>query len=177
MILIVVGFIMTFNFFKPKNWLPISDHDKFSGKSWEKQLTISIFDYLPIYAKLPPNKKAPELPEVLAGKVEFIEYKKGSDFQTGKVLVEEDAKIRLPLFDFPGMKVWLDDKVVEHNHDDCSGEEYCLGLINFYLPKGEHIIKAELTDTPIRAVGNIISLVSILAIAGIFVWTDKNKSA
>src|SRR5581483_9913751 len=64
---LILALSLTFNFYQPKAWLNISDQDKFSGESWQKQLTISIFDYLPIYAKLPPNHIASDLPEVLNG--------------------------------------------------------------------------------------------------------------
>lgn len=175
LIAIVTLFVLHGSFFKPKDWFGISDVDKFTGQSWEKQLTISIFDYLPIFAKLPPNKKAPELPETLGGEVSFINYKKGSNFQQGEIEVKKPATLRLPLFDFPGMEVKVDNKKVSHYHDDCTGQEYCLGLITFRVEEGRHKIKAQLKDTPIRAVSNIISLVSILAVGFIiFKSNDKN---
>ncbi len=164
--IIVVGaaVISNITFFKPREWFDLTDAQKFSGKLWEKQLTISIFDYLPIYAKLPPTSKAPAKPETLEGLADIPVYKKGSDFQTGIVNVTENAKFRLPLFDFPGMRVQVDGKTVEHKHDDCRGEEFCLGLINLVIPKGNHTIKAELTNTPIRTFGNIASLISFFTI-------------
>lgn len=166
LILIIASFILSINFFVPKDWLDITDNDKFSGTSWQKQMTISIFDYLPIYATLPPINEAPPFPEVLDGKAEFKDYKKGSNFQNGKVIVLEDATIRLPLFDFPGMQVKVNDKKIEHYNNDCRGEKFCYGLITFKLSKGEYDIKTRLTDTPIRKVGNYISLVSII----ILIW-------
>ncbi len=160
---VLIGILLLHGqFFKPKEWYGISDKDKFSGPFWEKGLTVSIFDYLPIYAKLPPNKIAPPQPEVLEGKVKFISYKKGSNFQTGEIEVEEDSLIRLPLFDFPGMEVKVDGSRVDHWHDDCRGQEYCLGLITFKIQKGRHLLEARLKDTPIRTGGNIITLISIL---------------
>lgn len=162
-ILILIGiFLLHAQFFRPKEWFGISDKDKFSGPFWEKELTISIFDYLPIYAKLPPNKIAPDKPEVLEGKVQFISYKKGSNYQIGEVEVREDSVVRLPLFDFPGMEVLVDNKKITHRNDDCRGEEYCLGLITFALPAGKHLIKAQLMDTQIRSIGNIITLTSFI---------------
>ncbi len=148
-------------FFQPKDWLNISDKDKFSGISWEKQLTISIFDYLPIYGELPPPSKAPELLEVLSGEAKIIEYKKGSNFQEGKVIVIRDSEIRLPLFDYPGMVVTADGKVVPHKNNNCTNQSYCLGLISYNIPPGEYTIKAELKNSPVRAIGNVITLVSI----------------
>src|SRR3989344_1642804 len=171
-ILILIGiFILHAQFFQPKEWFGISDKDKFSGPFWEKQLTISIFDYLPIYAKLPPNKIAPDIPEVLEGEVQFISYKKGSNFQTGEVWAIQDSVIRLPLFDFPGMVVIIDGQKIAHKNNDCRGQEYCLGLITFDLPAGHHFIKSQLMDTQIRSIGNIITLVSFILL---LILTGKN---
>lgn len=161
-------FVLHGAFFRPKEWINISDTDKFSGASWEKQLTISIFDYLPIFAKLPPNKKAPWLPETLEGEVDFIEYEKGSNFQKGEIEVKKRALLRLPLFDFPGMEVMVDGKRVDHWNDDCRRQEYCLGLITFDVLEGKHKIDVRLKDTPTRLISNIITLISICALAGLF---------
>ena len=167
--------ILHIQFFQPKEWFGISDKDKFSGPFWEKQLTISIFDYLPIYAKLPPNHKAPDLPEVLDGKAEFIAYKKGSNYQKGDIEVKENATIRLPLFDFPGMEVTVDRKKVKFWHDDCREQEYCFGLITFNIEKGRHEIEAKLFDTPVRSISNIISLVSTLIVIGLSFKLLRNE--
>jgi hypothetical protein len=170
-ILIILSFLLNISFFVPKDWLDINDSDKFSGISWQKQMTISIFDYLPIYATLPPIKEAPPIPEVLDGKALFNDYKKGSNFQTGKVEVLEDATIRLPLYDFPGMQVKVDNKKVEHYNNDCRGQEFCYGLISLKLPDGNHMVEVRLTDTPVRKIGNLISLVSIISII-ILLWLN-----
>lgn len=151
-------------FFQPKDWINISDQEKFSGESWQKQLTISIFDYLPIFAKFPPKGEAPNFPEVLEGQVEFRNYQKGSNFQKGEAVVLEDAKMRLPLFDFPGMQVKVDEKVVPHINNDCRGEEFCLGLISFNMDQGMHNFEAKLTETPIRQMANLLSLISLLVL-------------
>ena len=42
------------------------------------------------------------------------------------------------------------------------GQEFCYGLISFKLPEGEYNIEVKLTDTPIRKIGNLVSLVSII---------------
>lgn len=164
-------------FFKPVDWLNISDKDKFSGKSWDKQLTISIFDYLPIYAEFPPITQAPEKPEVLDGDIIIKSYSKGSNYQQGEIIVEKEATIRLPLFDYPGMKVTVDGKKVNHWNDDCRLQEFCLGLITFQLPPGNYKIRAELTNTPIRTVGNVISLVSMILIISIFIYSYRRRSS
>ncbi|QQG42206.1 MAG: hypothetical protein HYV90_02720 [Candidatus Woesebacteria bacterium] len=174
-VLVIASFVLTISFYIPKSWLNITDTDKFSDISWEKQLTISIFDYLPIYGILPPWSKAPEFPEVLYGVVKFLEYKKGSDFQTGTVEVSKDSLIRVPLFDFPGMVVRVDEKIVSHINDNCSEERYCRGLITFSVPSGKHNIDIRLSDTPIRKIGNTLTLLSFLAVILLAISFKRNE--
>lgn len=159
--------------FQPHSWSNITDKEKFSGQLWEKQLTISIFDYLPIYAKLPPPSKAPDFPEVMDGKAEFVSYNKRSNFQYGQIKVLERSNIRLPLFDFPGMQVIVDGKKVGYWNDDCRSQKYCLGLISFDIEPGFHNIRVQLKDTPIRAITNLISLISVFITLGILIKSYK----
>lgn len=175
--LFIISFSLYYQFFVPKSWLNITDADNFSGESWEKQLTISIFDYLPIYATLPPNHKAPKLPEVLVGRASFASYEKGSNFQKGMIIVEEDATLRLPIFDFPGMVVRVDGREVPHRNDDCSGEEFCFGLITFNIGEGEHDIEVRLTNTPPRVAGNLITLGSVGVVGFLLVGSSLGKSS
>ena len=164
---IVAVFLLYGSFFQPKAWFNMTDKEKFEGTSWEKQLTISIFDYLPIYAQLPPEARAPELPEVLQGDVKFMGYKKGSDYHQGTVEVNENSTLRVPLFDFPGMKVLVDGVETPH-YRDCSNQDPCLGLVTFNLEPGDKLVKVELKNTPVRATGNIISIFSGLVVLGLF---------
>ena len=161
LLVMVISIFLTYSYFVPKGWINITDAEKFSGVSWEKQLTISIFDYLPIYAKLPPIIKAPNEPEVLEGSAKFIHYEKGSDWQEGEVIAERDSLLRVPLFDFPGMTVKVDGNITPHINNDCRGQEFCLGLITFKVPSGQHKIEVELEDTLVRKIGNYLSVLSI----------------
>lgn len=172
---LIIGllFILNISFFKPVKWLNISDSEKLSGVLWEKELTSSIFDYLPIYAKMPPSSKAPLLPEILSGKVTIENYYKGSNFQTGILIVKSASVIRLPIYDFPGMKVLLNEKVVDHVNNNCDKEEFCLGLITFNVSEGEYYLKVKLTDTPVRAIGNILSIISIAGMVFILIKKDE----
>lgn len=171
LVAVAIAFYLSISFFIPKDWLNITDSDKFSGVNWQKQMTISIFDYLPIYATLPPINEAPKTPEIMDGKAEVLEYTKGSDFQYGTIKVSEDASIRLPLFDFPGMVVKVNGEKTSHYNNDCRGHDFCYGLISFNLPVGEYKIEVELTDTPVRKIGNFITMISLVSV----VWFLKRK--
>ncbi len=161
----VVGVIF-FNafYFNPRLWYPISDKEKFSGELWEKQLTISIFDYLPIYAQAPPSQKAPDEPQIIKGKARVVNFQKGTDWQKGELAVDKEAEVRLPLYDFPGFKVWVDGQEIKTNHDNP------LGLITFSVPAGGHSFSVKLTRTPGRLLGDLTSFLSFLFLGGWLVY-------
>lgn len=163
-ILVVACLILYLPFFAPREWYSITDKDKFSGISWEKQLTISIFDYLPIYAKFPPTSAAPRDPETLEGLADFKSAQKGSDFKKWVVDVTQPALLRAPVFDFPGMRVFIDGQPVEHINNDCRNEDFCLGLVTFPVGLGHHEILIKLTNTPIRSIANLITIISTLVV-------------
>lgn len=166
-IAILLVFGLTIGFFHPKEWYPIGDSDKFSGKLWEKQLTISIFDYLPIYAKYPPVHKAPDYPEVLEGSVVFDNYHKGSNFQTSKFEVTQSAVLRLPIYDFPGMTVYVNGQRIDHWNNDCRGQEFCLGLVTIKLNSGRYEMVVRLEDTPVRKWSLIVSGLTLILVVGL----------
>jgi hypothetical protein len=167
-VLIVLGIFFNVFYFNPREWYDISDKEKFSGELWQKQLTISIFDYLPIFAKAPPDKEAPLLPVVVSGEAEILDYEKGSDWQKGKVgVLSETATIEIPSYYFPGFKVWVDEKPTEIFYDND------LGLINLNLSKGEHKISLKLTKTPVRKIGDFLTVFSFCALV-LSVFYEKN---
>lgn len=147
------------SYFRPSTWLNINDARKFSGESWQLQQTVSINDYLPVYAKEAPNKPAADQPEVVEGQAEFLDKSVGTDWQRWKIDVKSDnAQIRLQLFYFPGWKAWVDKEEKTINYDNK------WGLITFNIEKGQHEIYAKLTNTPIRKLGNLVSLVGLVYI-------------
>jgi len=157
---------LNFNYFKPEKILRITDEEKlFSENGWNKLQTDAIFDYLPIYAKQPPAEPAPESPEILEGKVGITYFKKGTNWaQFDAKVLNGPAKIRLPLYDFPGWKVWVDKNPVKIDHNNF------LGLISFDIPVGNHQIFARLTNSPWRTFSNLVSLISWVVLTCFFLW-------
>jgi len=147
------------SYFRPLSWETINDSDKFSGESWEKQLTISIFDYLPIFATHPPTSKAPDQPQFLEGKGKVIGGNKGTNWQKWEINVDEDrALVEFPIIYFPNWTVWVDGNKAEINYDNE------LGLIRFQLNSGTHDVTAKLIRTPVRILSEGASVLGILLI-------------
>lgn len=146
-------------FFRPSEWLDITDAEKFSGDEWQRQQTVSIYDYLPIYAKKAPDFPAPGTPEILFGKAEIISGEKGTNWAKWDVVVyTKNAEVQLPFYYFPNFNLRIDGNPAPFNYDN----EH--GLISLDIKQGKHIIRLELEDTPIRTFSNLLSLGSLVAI-------------
>jgi len=167
-VLYLVLIFFNVSFFKPSEWIEIDDSGKFSGDIWEKQLTISIFDYLPIWAKAPPSQKAPDKPYFVKGEGAVLAGLKGTDWQSWEIKVFRDAKLRFPLYYFPNWTVWVNGNETEINTDND------LGLITIDMKPGVHEVYLKLKDTPIRKTGNYLTLLAISAIP-VYIYKQKDK--
>jgi len=169
MILAVVVFNLPF--FHPERILKISDQEKlFSAKGWRKLQTDAIFDYLPIFAERPPAGPAPAKPWLEEGEGEISHFQKGTQWQRFSINISsEKAVIRLPLYDFPGWRVWVDGKKVATNHDNE------LGLITFTVGQGRHQIEVRLVNTLVRTLANGLSLFSWLCLLGVILRLSRQR--
>jgi len=66
---------------------------------------------------------------------------------------------------FPGWKISVDGKRVE--------PVLVLGTPSVNIPAGKSIIRMQFTDTPVRILGNILSICTALVIGGIYVYGKK----
>lgn len=156
-VVVAVVFLALFNFsfFKPEKMIDMTDREKFSGELWEKQQTISIFDYLPIYAARPPGEKAPDGPIVNQGQLLVNSQTKGTDWLSYNISVVSDSThINLPQYYFPATNLYINGQKTKFSYDNQ------LGLPSLVLDRGEYSLFLELVDTPIRKIANILTLAS-----------------
>lgn len=146
------------SFFRPDKWINISDSEKLSGKNWETAQTVSINDYLPVYTELSPAKKAGDTPQILSGSVTFTVIEKGTNWQRWKIETHQDSRVLAQLFYFPEWKVYVDGREVDYDYKKTNG------LIAFDLKQGNREVIIKLVDTPIRIIGNTLSLVSVFLV-------------
>lgn len=162
---IVVAF-GTIYFYMPffhwdKHWPWVTDSVKLSGELWKQQITAGIFDYLPKSAPRPPGGPPNGYIELLTGKAEMQEIIKNSIDQEYKVSVSKDAVFQINTYYFPGWKYFVNGKETVLSLD----EE--LGRPVFKLPVGEYSIIARFTNTPVRLLGNTLSVLSWLGLVSL----------
>ncbi len=183
-ILIALVLLLNANYFKPRQWYPtMTDAEKFSGKSWQLLVTSGIFDYLPIWAPLPPVDPASPNPNIIKGLGSFETLEKKSQTETYQFTISSPtASVQLQKLYFPGWRVFINgtEQVIDPTRDPVNGR------IEFDLTSGVNDVKVVFTNTPIRTVGNTISAVGWVALlawllasgwAKIGQWIPKSRLA
>ncbi len=159
-ILLIVGvIILNRNYFHWEHYWPwVNDQHKFSGELWQLQITAGIFDYLPVWAPMPPKDPPKGDAEFTEGQGNYKTLKKISNFQEFSVSTAGSAVFQMNTFYFPGWRIFVDGK--KTNIDPKQDPE--LGRMRVAVEPGEHKVIARFTNTPVRTVGNLTSLVSWL---------------
>jgi len=169
-ILILVTIFFYKDYFKwEKHWNWVDDTHKFSGELWKLQITAGIFDYLPKGAKLPPPNPPDGDAKLVSGSGQVNKVFKNSIKQEYSVRMEEKGVFQINTFYFPGWIYKIDGKQVE------PVLEKELGLPQFNLDSGEYKVTANLTNTPVRNAGNLLSLVSWMILLSISGYNFKKK--
>jgi hypothetical protein len=155
LVLIFALIAANFNYFRPQKFINITDAD-LTGKLWDSQIKRSIFDYLPIYSKLPPPELASKRYEILSGDVEIKDLKERSNAISFNAEARANSTVQLSQYYFPDWKIMVDGKEVEIDYKND------LGLMTFSLDSGTHEVAAKLHDTKLRMYSNWASLAGIL---------------
>jgi hypothetical protein len=153
------------NYFLPEKGKmgPLTDQEKFSGAAWELQQTAGIYDYLPITAKEAPKGPQKVLAEVVDGngdvskkQDQLTKFEQGTNWARFNVNTEDDIKVRINIFEFPGWQVKINGQEVKQYVDDSE----VWGRMWIDVPSGQHVVTAEFKDTPVRTISNLVSIVS-----------------
>lgn len=147
-------------YFQPQEFYsPDRDYTSFKALAWEASRRSD--EYLPPGFRIPQSFE--ELPqekivfEEGEGEIEDVVIKSSSySFQ---IWSRRPARVKINALSFPGFKAWVDgqETVLEARGDQ---------LIEVKLSPGEHQVSVELTNTPIRAVANWLSLIGFGILGG-----------
>lgn len=152
--------LTNFSFFRPDIWRNITDADLISGPLWDEGRSSSLTDFWPKSAPLSPSQFAQINPEYLpdSAGVTISGIKRPAAFSYELMLPETSADVRFPVVYFPGWQMTDSGQPISISP---SGD---LGLVTAHLSPGLHQIELQFTDTPIRKLGNIISLLTLLTV-------------
>ena len=147
--------LLNYKYFFPVTFGPITDEQKFSGLAWNNQITSGIYDYLPKTASTAAKVKAAEyIDSVNPSNTEYkvLPSQKGTDWWLLNLQNENPATFTLAALYFPNFLIFDNQQPLNF------AIEPELGRITVKLEPGLHQIYLKLYDTPIRSVGNYLSL-------------------
>ena len=152
---IIIVVLINWGYFRPAHFYPqVTDEYKLRGDEWDIQRKAAILDYLPKTAGEPGNP-ASETPQVALGQAEISNFINTSDKWQFNARVGATSVIEVPVFEFPNWVVTVNGKKIEHKPTPNGG------LISLALSPGDHIVVGTFENTEIRAVANIITLLSM----------------
>ncbi|MBL7159433.1 hypothetical protein ISS85_03085 [Candidatus Microgenomates bacterium] len=128
-------------------------------------------EYMPVWVKDHPQKRAENKIEILKGKGKIEDLVVKSNKISFLVRLEEESLIQINTIYYPGWQVFVD------NQDWDFDFENKYGLIQFSLPKDSHEIVVIFKETVLRKTANIISLISLVFLFGVAVkeYVQKKK--
>lgn len=157
-ILILVSVIISFQYFKPKEYTDDSFFDKFLNRETTRKGVDLTKDYLPIWVQTIDGELF-HVPKSQEGKIEVANFQKQTSKATAEIKVLSDASIIVPIAYFPGWTVTANGNII--NQENPTEQ----GLIKFKLPAGNYQVQFEFKDTRIRIIGNLISIISAITLA------------
>lgn len=158
-VIMVIAIGYSGSLFKPDIWQKITDEQVSSGRLWDEGRSSSLNDYWPKYGMTVPTTFAPDNPIALSGEViTGSTYKSANSAGYTLIVNSKAAEVALPIVFFPGWLIDINGQPVTINPDKQ------LGRISFPLTYGEYRISAVFTDSKIRMLANITTIVSFSAI-------------
>lgn len=157
-IIVVLTIFSNFSFFREDNWFYISDREQFSGSRWQEQIASAVNDFWPIYGSKIPNSEVESSPIFVEGEGKVLHFAKQSHSIQSKIaVISNEAIVQLPAVYFDG---WKGSVEIYPSGD--------YGQITARLPQGEHTIFLKFSNTPIRSLGNLLSLSTLILLVILF---------
>jgi hypothetical protein len=173
--ILVVGVIaLNLAYFQPEQYKSsVTDADYISQETLRWRTSAMAFEYVPkgIATKLSdvgttiiditPEQVAKSPYQVVKGDIQVTTLVNKPQEKSFAVTATQSGILRLNTFAFPGWRVYSDGKEITYTDTDP------LKLMTVSVPSGEHKISATFTNTPVRTIGDLLSLVGAVMLLGL----------
>ena len=169
--IIFITIIFYKDLFVPQKYVDINDSYYNSKMALQWTVSRMSYEYVPKEVKTTKTLLGTTVPAIAPKDLpkDKVTFLKGSGEITKQDIksqsynldlnIKEEASIRLSNFYFPGWQAALDGQKVDID----ANNDYHLITINNIRP-GKHFLSVKFTNTPVRALGNLITLASIFII-------------
>ena len=107
--------------------------------------------------------------EIIEGKGKIEKRSEYNSWREYEINAETELRLVDYTFYFPGWKVFVDKKETPIEFQDMNYR----GVITYRVPQGKHTVLVKFTDTKIRLLANVISLISIGALGLLILFRRK----
>lgn len=155
--LMFIGFSLPYT--KPVTYAPRDDRYYLSRREFTDGTSSLGNSFSTVWSPWKSNR-AVQLVDVLQGKgTATVQSQKPLSIRLAAD-IEEDAMIRVNVLYFPGWTVTIEgiQQVIDYKKD---------GTVSFPIGKGNHAVDVFFKETPVRAVADLLSIVSLLWVAGL----------
>lgn len=178
-LLLILAPILTFNYFRPEKIFPERTDDYFLNryfanktKTGYSEETSSVYltlkeEYLrlPLWTEERPMTVPEAKMEVEEGEIIYSE--ETSTSWTAETKTSEATKLVFHNYYYPGWQVFLDGQLRELEIEKPHGD------VSLLIPAGEHQVLFKFTETPLRKMANLISLVSMMVALFLIIYRKR----
>jgi len=170
-VVVLSAIFLNFRYFIPIHFSPkVKDEEKLTGLAFELQQKSAILDYLPKTAQIAPEAVAPPSAKIITGEGEIRGFIKQSNRFSFDAQIYEKSEVEIPVMYFPGWTLIVDDSVVPIELHGAHG------VMKVTLSAGKHIVRGRFQNTPVRTIGNSLTVISVLVLlSGALIYENKRR--
>lgn len=163
--IVCLMYFSSWNFLFPKTYQYFPD----TFYSTNQDSTTVKNEYMPIWVRDQPTVYTDQKVVLVQGDGIVTDVKFNGSSLTADTIITSESKAQINIIYFPGWEVKVDGKIVtvSYNNDR--------GVMQFPLSGGSHTIQARFTETPLHLFADILSVLSIGALAIIFLRRQYEK--
>lgn len=156
-----LGFLLTFIllFFSSQYILQNQYFDKGEWYYTTNMATTTVQDeYMPLWVRQKPLQRPEKKVEIIKGQGSVKDVLYSNKKISFSADIAEEALIQVNTIYWPGWSAFIDGKKTDIRYNNSGG------LIQFSVPSGAHTIIVEFGETPMRLVGDIVSVTSLISL-------------
>jgi hypothetical protein len=124
--------------------------------------TTSSNELMPLWVKSHPVQRANEKVEFVKGEGEITNLSSNSKSISFDIKSQENSTIRINTIYYPGWKIYINEKEIPINYSNN------FGLIEINVPEGISNIKGNFSETSLRLIADLISLIGMIVVVIVF---------
>jgi uncharacterized membrane protein len=169
-------------YFKPQRMIATNDRERTSFKEIAWRISGTSYEFVPSSVRTKKTKLGTttlainenELTEkkyqIVTGKAEVKITKDTFAKKEFKIIAGTNIVFQLNTYNFPGWQAVLDGKEIKID------DKNDLTLINVSVPKGQHKLTFSFMDTKVRTIGDLASVLSLVAALALLLVSSSRKN-